>query len=137
MASIALVALIYNFAHAVTRPSGGYDFMLIGFPVIVAGMLLAIRYRRDMRAHPWHLLAGAGAGGAGFYLMMIPDRLGMREHLLSRSSSWGVFVPTIVIWFLFLSCVGSFVPWLYRHALRALTFRRREQLPIDRDISQV
>lgn len=135
VAGTALVAILCKFVHAVTGLAEGYFLMLIGFPVMIAGVLLAFRFRSDIHAHPWHLIAGAGAGAAGFYLMMLPDQLGVNEHLLGPSSSWGTFLLGTVIWLLFFSYVWWFVPWLYRHALSALTFRRRDQLASARNAS--
>jgi uncharacterized membrane protein HdeD (DUF308 family) len=117
----AFATLIYDFIRSLANPASAFLVLLVGFPVLVAGLLLAIRYRRDIGAHRWQLLASVGAGAAGLYLILLPEKLGVRERFITHSKSWFALPLSIFVWLLFYLLVGLFIPWLYRQTRHAFT----------------
>jgi len=117
----ALVALICDFIRSLADPASALLAFLVGLPILVASLLLAIRYRRDIGAHRWQLLASAGAGAAGLYLILLPQKLGVRERFIAHSKSWVALPLSVFVWLFFYLLVGLFIPWLYRQTRRALT----------------
>jgi hypothetical protein len=125
VALVALVALVFDLVRKVTPGGAAFFMMMIGFPVLIAGIMLAIRYRRDIWAHPWHIIAGAGAGAVGYYYYSYFIRLLKYSEGPYRST--GDYVLRFVIALLFGIFFKLSVPWIYRHALHALTYRNPDR----------
>jgi hypothetical protein len=127
MAGVALVALPFDLVRKVTPGEAAFFMVMIGFPVLIAGIMLAIRYRRDIRAHPWHIVAGAGAGAVGYYYFSFLFIFENRKYLEGPYSSTGDFILDIVIRSLAYIFLWPFVLWIYRHALHAITYRNPDR----------
>jgi len=116
----AVVAMIRGFLTFTDGAGGGTVLMLIGFPVIIAAILLAIRYRRDVRHHWRQILAGCGAGAAALCFVSLNDRLAIHERVFGPHRSWNSFLLEVVIWLLMVILAGPLMSFLYRHSLSAL-----------------